>query len=130
MLSYSLQKVKKANDFVVFPTTSQIYNHTRVAYLKNHIKRLNFSTYPAFRKLFDINWEVMSKNYITYLNEISESENVEYYFHLWGHSWEIEKYSLWKGLEQIFKNLSELDDIIVCNNSELAEIVRSKRNDQ
>jgi len=29
------------------------------------------------------------------------------YFHLWGHSWEIEKHNLWGGLEEIFKFIKD-----------------------
>ena len=129
MLSYSLRQIKKLNDFVVLPTTSQVYNHTNMAYLKNCTKRLKFGNYPAFLKLFDSDWEAMSKNYITWLNKISEGKSVEYYFHLWGHSWEIEKYSLWNSLERVFKDMSGIEDLIVCDNSELAEIVRSGKRD-
>lgn len=125
MLSYSLKKIKKINDFVVLPTTSQVYNHKKLAYRKNRIKRFKFGYGPVFRKLFDADWEKTSRNYINYINKISETSDVDYYFHLWGHSWEIEKYSLWNGLERFFKELGEMKNITVCNNAELAEIVRS-----
>jgi peptidoglycan/xylan/chitin deacetylase (PgdA/CDA1 family) len=124
MLSCSLEKIKKENEFVILPTTSQVYNHNDVAYLKNNIKRFQFSNYSSFKKLFDADWETMSKNYIAYLQEVSKRTDAVYYFHLWGHSWEIEKYSLWDGLERFLKSLSEIKEVVYCNNAELAEIAK------
>lgn len=125
MLSFSIQKIKEVNDFVILPTTNQVYNHTSIAYLRNRFKRFNLSKGSLFWKLFNVNWQVMSKNYIEHLNEVSEGCDFEYYFHLWGHSWEIDKYSLWKSLEDFLKSLFDFQEIIFCNNSELAEIVRT-----
>jgi len=129
MLSYSVKKIKAIGDFVILPTTNQVYNHTSIAYLRNRFKRLNFFKNSLFWKLFDLKWQAMSKNYIDRLNQISEAQELEYYFHLWGHSWEIEKYSLWNSLEDFLKSLKDFEEIIFCNNSELTEIVRcSKKN--
>jgi peptidoglycan-N-acetylglucosamine deacetylase len=125
MLSYSLSQIKTINDFVIMPATIQVYNHSSAAYLKNLTKRLRFSTYPTFRKLFNPNWEQMSTNYIAYLNEISRPGDGKYFFHLWGHSWEIEKYSLWDSLEKFFECISEVVGIVPCTNSELAELAKS-----
>lgn len=33
--------------------------------------------------------------------------NPDGYFHLWGHSWEVEKYNLWTELEQILKIINQ-----------------------
>lgn len=127
MLSYSIKGIKVLGDFVVLPTTTQVYNHTSTAYLKNRVKRLKPVNYLNFRKLFSSNWEAMSENYLVYLNKISRQESGEYYFHLWGHSWEIEKYSLWNSLETFLKKLKRLENIIYCDNSQIAEYVRSNR---
>lgn len=129
MLSYSLKKIEHTNDFVILPTTSQVYNHTKMAYLKNAAKRFKFGRYSLFGKLYNPDWEVMSNNYISYLNEIAEAGNAAYFFHLWGHSWEIEKYSLWNGLEKLFRRLSEMESIVACDNTTLSEIVRTDRNE-
>jgi len=40
------------------------------------------------------------------------------YFHLWGHSWEIERYGLWNGLEKIFKHISRRADCSYVTNGE------------
>jgi peptidoglycan/xylan/chitin deacetylase (PgdA/CDA1 family) len=42
-------------------------------------------------------------------------------WHLWGHSWEIEEYDLWKPLERIFKYVSRRQDVLYLNNGEVIE---------
>jgi peptidoglycan/xylan/chitin deacetylase (PgdA/CDA1 family) len=130
MLAYSLKGIKETDGIVVLPTTSQVYNHKKIAYQRNRFKRFKFGYDPVFKKLFNADWEIMSNNYITYLHEASKSGNEAYYFHLWGHSWEIEKYALWKSLERIFQKLSEIEELITCDNNELAAIVRLRINNE
>ena len=40
-------------------------------------------------------------------------------FHLWGHSWEIEKYGMWKDLEKFLKYISNHEKCIYLTNCEL-----------
>jgi hypothetical protein len=123
MLSFSLPKIKKQNEFVVLPTTTQVYNHTSTAYLKNVIKRWNVSNVGLLKKLFDSSWDEMSRKSLIYLIEASEASQ-NFYFHLWGHSWEIEKYALWNSLEFFLRELAASKEIVFCTNAELADIVR------
>ncbi len=39
-------------------------------------------------------------------------------FHLWGHSWEIEKYRTWKSLEEVFEFVSGRPDVTYLNNTQ------------
>lgn len=47
-------------------------------------------------------------------------------FHLWGHSWEIEKYGLWKELESVLKVLSAHEEITYMNNTEYWHFLNHK----
>lgn len=40
-------------------------------------------------------------------------------FHLWGHSWEIEKYGMWKELEQFFAHIARRNDCVYLTNGDL-----------
>ncbi|MBI2635372.1 MAG: polysaccharide deacetylase family protein [Parcubacteria group bacterium] len=40
-------------------------------------------------------------------------------FHIWGHSWEIEKYGMWPELENFFKYISHRDNCIYLTNCDL-----------
>ncbi len=45
------------------------------------------------------------KPWLEYAIDILKTNPI--YFHLWGHSWEIEKFDLWDELEKLFKYLKE-----------------------
>lgn len=47
-------------------------------------------------------------------------------FHLWGHSWELENYGLWKELEDVLAYIASKPDVRFVTNSELLEIVQKK----
>ncbi len=44
-------------------------------------------------------------------------------FHLWGHSWEIEKYGLWGPLETLFKIISGHAQVLYLTNGQMAKII-------
>lgn len=123
MLSYSFKASENIQNFISLPTTIQIFNHNSVSYLKNLLKRFNFTHFYAFEKNYSSQWEQMSQNYFNYINSEESRENL--FFHLWGHSWEIEKYSQWNKLEDFLKFISSFQDIRFCSNSELSEVILS-----
>jgi len=41
------------------------------------------------------------------------------YFHLWGHSWEIELYGMWDDLEEIFRYIARRKECMYVNNSQV-----------
>ncbi len=84
-------------------TTLQIYEHHAFTYFRhlakrrkwiNLVKWLSLNAISDLRKLTD-----------AYLNQ--DSRNPAICLHLWGHSWEIEKYHLWEKLEEILKSISD-----------------------
>jgi len=48
-------------------------------------------------------------------------------FHLWGHSWEIEKHNLWEILEQFLKYVNKRNNVIFCTNTELWSMLNENR---
>lgn len=45
------------------------------------------------------------------------------YFHLYGHSWELEKYQMWAGLEEFLEYTKEFNNVEYMSNSQVAEII-------
>ena len=124
MLDCTLEGKGDSENFVILPTTIQVYNHTYGSYIRNLVKRLRFENIPVLLKMFDKKWEQMSYNYFDYFDNHAERDH---YFHLWGHSWEIEKYSLWDILEKFFEGLQNLPGLTFCTNSELSKILGSEK---
>lgn len=101
----------------VMPTTIQVFDHSTLTYTKHLLKRGKLSSLAlylkigAFRRL-----EKTVENYIEYTLKNGGC------FHLWGHSWEIEEYSLWADLERILKLLSGIKEAAYVTNAELLTV--------
>lgn len=96
-----LLSVEKQTNHRLVPTTLQVYDHSAVTYLKHLVKRQrwqNMARWLSSNSLYNL--QMLTEDY---LNKIETSGGC---FHLWGHSWEIEKYQLWNKLETIFKTIS------------------------
>lgn len=82
----------------VMDTTMQVFNHSSLVYFKHLLIRSKLSNLRLWSR------SGLTSNYLKlaefYLNYIDTSGG---YFHLWGHSWEIEKFGLWNQLEGLFK---------------------------
>lgn len=98
----------------VIPTTLQVFEHSSYVYAKHLVKRKRFGTLVTWMKngaSTDLLKLVDEK-----LKQIDDSEGC---FHLWGHSWEIDQYDLWKKLELIFAHLSRLSGFEYIQNKQL-----------
>lgn len=58
-------------------------------------------------------WFGLAKNLFDYMQKNGGV------FHIWGHSWEIEKFNMWKDLERFFKFLPKGKDIDYLSNGEI-----------
>jgi len=45
-------------------------------------------------------------------------------FHIWGHSWEIEKYGMWGELEKVLEYISGKDECVYLNNAETLKVFK------
>lgn len=98
----------------LIPTTLQVYRHNSVTYVKNLIKRRKWMNLIKWLMTYSLN--DLLKLTEAYINEIIKHNGC---FHLWGHSWEIEEYSLWKKLEGIFKIISNISGFTYIQNKEI-----------
>ena len=95
------------------PTTLQVYDHTRLTYIKHLLKRgrvlnlVRFMQTPVQKTL-----EGLTEYYLSAMNEGA-------CFHLWGHSWEIEEQGLWQKLEELFKHISGLPGFTYIQNRQV-----------
>jgi hypothetical protein len=61
----------------------------------------------------------LEKIVTNYINHLLENGGC---FHLWGHSWEIEKHGLWTRLEDIFKIISGISEVKYITNKQCLDI--------
>lgn len=111
-----LMNITGLNGGNFLPTTIQIYDHSRVTYFKHLIKRKRFAN--LFLWIKNNSEKELDRLTDKYVKEMIATRG---YLHLWGHSWEIEKYGLWDKLEVVFKRISGLEETFYVPNKYLAK---------
>lgn len=101
----------------VIPTTIQIYDHSRLTYFKHLLKRRKFGN--LFFWIKNNSEKELDLLVGKYLAEVITTKGC---LHLWGHSWEIEKYDLWNKLETIFKRISGITEVQYVPNKYLQKV--------
>ncbi len=101
----------------LMPTTIQVYEHSSKTYLKHLIKRFRFNNMLRWMKTASGSDILKLTDY--YIDHIIKHGGC---FHLWGHSWEIEKFNLWNKLELIFKHISNFPDFQYVRNEDLSAL--------
>ncbi len=92
-------------------TTLQAYPHTGFTYAKHLAKRRKWLRLVNWLK--SVRETDLCRLTENHLEKIDVSGGC---FHLWGHSWEIEKHNLWKPVESIFKILADRSDFLYVQN--------------
>jgi hypothetical protein len=96
-------------------TTVQAFNHSSIDLLKHCIKRMMLT------EIIDCNGFIpYNKDFASLSAHFFNNPNTDV-FHLWGHSWEIEKYNLWDQLEDLFKLFVHIPNVSFMNNTECWE---------
>lgn len=98
----------------VIPTTLQVYHHSPFTYYKHLSKRFKLNSLLLYLK--SNRSKELRTNVEFYLDYIQQCGGC---FHLWGHSWEIEKYNLWDELEELFKIISNIPEMTYVSNEGL-----------
>jgi peptidoglycan-N-acetylglucosamine deacetylase len=112
-------------DNFALPVTLQVYpfpwrmKDDKHLHLSRHLFEPMFGNFGQIKNLsLPIsswkNWNALAEN-------ILMSPQNGGYFHLWGHSWEIDKYNFWKKLENFLQFVVRQKDIIFLTNSEVVE---------
>ncbi len=92
--------IAASQDYGALPTTVHAYTH--------------LSDIPQLPRYGTIKWSKLARHFF---DRTMEDGGV---FHLWGHSWEIDKNNEWKNLEAVFEYISDRRDIEYVNNAGLA----------
>jgi peptidoglycan-N-acetylglucosamine deacetylase len=96
-------------------TTLHAFPHNRTAYLKNMARALNFNRALdwAIHYRHAHSWVELAKRTF---DQVIRDGGV---WHLYGHSWAIEKYDLWAGLGKVLEYVSRREGVKYLSNSEV-----------
>jgi len=109
-------------DYSIMDTSIQIQNHSSITLFNHSIKHLNIQPIltNSFFLPFNRNFLKLAEHN---LSKYIDSNSV---FHIWGHSWEIEQFCLWKQLEELFQFISACDNVTYMNNTETWKFITFK----
>lgn len=107
----------------VMDTTIQMYNHSSITLLSHCVKNFNILTVHNNSYFLPFNKDFLKLAEYNLLKDI-DSKCV---FHIWGHSWEIEKYNLWRPLEDLFKLLNSYQELTFLNNTDTWKSISSEK---
>lgn len=94
----SLDLPRQRGDLLEMPTTLQAFPQPPLAYVKNAVKRSkwqNLARFVLHGRTRD--WTVLAERLL------ARALKAGGVFHLWGHSWELEKTGQWDQLERVLR---------------------------
>lgn len=117
----SIDRPRLVNGLQIMPTTMQAHPHGPATYLRNALKRTSLTNaWNCLMRGSSGDWPNAAESMMRYTLAVGGV------FHLWGHSWEIERFGQWKNLERALERMGELRGDAVClTNSELIAQVQS-----
>jgi peptidoglycan/xylan/chitin deacetylase (PgdA/CDA1 family) len=97
--------------------SAHAYPHSRLINIGHLIKHYDSKGVKRYLLMDGITnkWEKIAMNIFDYIHQEGGV------WHLWGHSWEIDKFQLWREIEMVFEYISNRKDIIYCSNGELVD---------
>lgn len=111
---FSIPVTLQVFPFPVFPSKNHGYKfmvYRNLEYFRN-IKRLKLSP------LSMVSWSKLATASFDYAEQHSGV------WHIWGHSWEIERYNMWEDLETVFRYVANRPNCKYVNNSFLAAMIK------
>jgi peptidoglycan/xylan/chitin deacetylase (PgdA/CDA1 family) len=97
------------------PVSLQFYPHSRRVLLKHELKGKNLIGLGSWVGKWAMRTD-LDKLASAMLDGIGEGPGV---FHVWGHSWEVDRYGLWKELEDLLRLISHRPGVSYRTNLEL-----------
>ena len=120
--------VDKIIEKYLMPVTIQVYPFPVKNIFKSKLNFIFYRNYGYYKNIKEINLPLSSYfSWVNLANNLFEySKKLQGCFHVWGHSWEIDKCSMWSNLEKLFMHIKQSHDIRFMSNSELLEEISNK----
>jgi len=110
-------------DPFLMPVSFQFYPHKRRALITHMIKEGNFRGLRNWKdyRQFDSDISILTKYLI---ESVIKTQGI---LHIWGHSWEIEKFGLWDYLKEILSNISGQKNVMYCINTDVIKTINQSK---
>ena len=102
------------------PVSFQFYPHTTATHIRHTLKEANMKGIVNWIKSLKMETD-LSKLSDVIFNHILQHGGI---FHVWGHSWEIERFSLWNSLEKMLNHIANRHGVKYLTNSQTLESIK------
>jgi peptidoglycan-N-acetylglucosamine deacetylase len=110
-------------DRLQLPTTTQFFSHSVSTYVRNYV-----SGGPTLQRTSILAAVLSDGELATRLSRAARAcAHSGGFFHLWGHSWELDEFGLWTELDRLLGQLRKLDARFVTNAGWCASLAASVR---
>lgn len=93
------------------PTTTQFFAHPTSTYVRNYL-----SNGPSLNRAANLAAVLSDDKLVVRLSRVAEAcARSGGYFHLWGHSWELDEHDLWGELDSLLGRLRQINARFVTN---------------
>jgi peptidoglycan/xylan/chitin deacetylase (PgdA/CDA1 family) len=106
-------------DAFCMPVSFQFFPHTHIALIGHALREGNLIGLRNWYRLWNMENE-LSKLMELVTSHILTNGGI---LHIWGHSWEIEKFHLWEVLEDALKRVANLQEVLYLTNSQILGLV-------
>ncbi len=110
MKKFELRLVK---NFLSSGTTLEAHRNSLLTLHLDSLKILTFSRFNLIEFFKNLHWEYLAKKTFDYVNQNGGL------WHLWGHSWVIDKYNDWNKFEKVLNYISNRKNLRYLTNSEI-----------
>jgi len=111
-------KLNLTKNFLLSGTTLEAHRNSLLTLPLDYLKILAFSRFNLIEFFKNLHWEYLAKKIFDY---VEKNGGV---YHLWGHSWVIEKSNDWKKIDQVLSYISKKKNVDYCTNFETLRIIR------
>jgi peptidoglycan-N-acetylglucosamine deacetylase len=109
---------KLPDDLFLSGVALETYRNSIPDFPINSLRILLFSKFNLIEFYKNLHWEYLAKKMFDY---VCVNRGV---YHLWGHSWVIERNNDWKKIERVFSYISKRENVEYITNYELAKTIR------
>lgn len=108
---------KPIENFLEASTTLEAYRISILTFPIDSLKILKFLNYNLLGFIKSLHWEYLAKKAFDYLLENGGI------YHLWGHSWVIDRGRYWETLDRVLSYIGGRDNVDYCTNFETYKLI-------
>jgi peptidoglycan-N-acetylglucosamine deacetylase len=107
-----------AQNLLLSGATLETHRNSLLTLPIDSLRILKFTNFNLIRFIKSLHWEYLAKKTFDHIEKYGDV------YHLWGHSWVIERSNDWEKVEKVFSYISNRKNVKYCTNYELSKVLK------